>query len=413
MVAFIASGPGSLTVSNSTISENSAGTTGGAIFGGGSITNCTISGNTASQGGGSIYVTSALQIGNTILNAGANGANILNGGGTVTSHGYNVSSDDGGGFLTAPGDQINTVPMLGPLQDNGGPTFTQELLPGSPAINTGDPNFTPPPLYDQRGPGYDRVFAGRLDIGSFEVQSILPTPTPTPTATATGTPCEGFTEVYHQYFDGNPPALPPGWVATNPVNPDGIFWEISNSGGPQPPSVSGNAAFINDPGSISDKLLDSPLLGQFMPPQQLSFENNYSLQSGFDGGVLEISITGVAGDAFRDIITAGGSFISGGYNGTISTSSGSPIAGRMAWTGSSNGFMTTTVNLPGSVGIQTFKLRWRMASDNSTSGAGWRIDNVVIYGFFSTPCPQPTQTPTPSATATATVPPTPTPTPTP
>ena len=42
---------------------------------------------------------------------------------------------------------------LAPLEDNGGPTFTRALLLGSPAINTGDPNFNPPPFYDQRGPG--------------------------------------------------------------------------------------------------------------------------------------------------------------------------------------------------------------------------------------------------------------------
>ena len=60
--------------------------------------------------------------------------------------------------------------MLGPLQDNGGPTLTHALLPGSPAINTGDPNFTPPPIYDQRGSPFVRVFNGRIDIGSFEVQ---------------------------------------------------------------------------------------------------------------------------------------------------------------------------------------------------------------------------------------------------
>jgi hypothetical protein len=78
--------------------------------------------------------------------------------------------------------------MLGPLQDNGGPTFTHVLLTGSPAINTGDPNFTPPPLFDQRGPGYNRVFNGRIDIGSLEVQLILPTPTPTATGTPTATP---------------------------------------------------------------------------------------------------------------------------------------------------------------------------------------------------------------------------------
>ena len=81
-------------------------------------------------------------------------------------------------YLTGPGDQINTDPMLGPLQDNGGPTFTHALLPGSPAIDAGDPNFTPPPFYDQRGPGFDRVVNGRIDIGSFEVQGPTPTATP-------------------------------------------------------------------------------------------------------------------------------------------------------------------------------------------------------------------------------------------
>ena len=51
-------------------------------------------------------------IANTILNAGALGANIFNSGGTITSVGYNLSSDDGGGYLTGPGDQINTDPLL-------------------------------------------------------------------------------------------------------------------------------------------------------------------------------------------------------------------------------------------------------------------------------------------------------------
>src|SRR5207247_4075922 len=84
------------------------------------------------------------------------------------SLGYNLRIDYGGCFLTATADQINTDPMLGPLQDNGGSTFTHELLSGSPAINAGDPSFTPPPDYDQRGPGFPRVVNGRIDIGAFE-----------------------------------------------------------------------------------------------------------------------------------------------------------------------------------------------------------------------------------------------------
>src|SRR5262249_37896327 len=130
-----------------------------------------------------------LELGGTILGAGGSGENIFNDGATVTSLGYNVSSDSGGGFLTGPGDQIDTDPMLGPLQANGGPTFTHALLPGSPAIDAGDPNFTPPPFYDQRGPDFWRVRNGRIDVGSFEVQAgATPTPTATATASATETP---------------------------------------------------------------------------------------------------------------------------------------------------------------------------------------------------------------------------------
>lgn len=178
-------------IQNSTISGNTAlgggsfGGHGGAIYGGGTITNCTISGNTANHQPGGIYAITPVELAHTILNS---DQNIVNVGTTVTSHGYNISSDDGGGFLTGPGDQINTDPLLGPLQNNGGPTQTHALLPGSPAIDAGDPNFTPPPDYDQRGPGFVRVFNGRIDVGSFELQ-----PTPTPTPTATSTPTATFT----------------------------------------------------------------------------------------------------------------------------------------------------------------------------------------------------------------------------
>jgi hypothetical protein len=178
---------GEVTFNNSTLSGNYANLSTGGIEGNGTITNSTISGNN----GGGISVTGTLEIGNTILNAGAPGPNISNNGGTVTSHGYNVSSDDGGGYLTGPGDQINTDPMLGPLQDNGGPTLTHALLPGSPAIDTGDPNFTPPPFYDQRGPRFRRVFNGGIDIGSFEAQPQpppFPTPRPRPTPPPRPTP---------------------------------------------------------------------------------------------------------------------------------------------------------------------------------------------------------------------------------
>jgi Tol biopolymer transport system component len=178
------------TIQNSTFSGNSSILDGGAILNDGQVTinNSTISDNQAGRNGGGIYNNDhkTVEMTNTIFKAGASGANIFNNGGTVTSHGYNLTSDSGGGFFHAIGDQIDTNPLLGPLQDNGGPTLTHELLTGSPAINAGTPNFTPPPLYDQRGIGHDRVFGGRIDIGSFEVQVLLPTPTPSATPPANG-----------------------------------------------------------------------------------------------------------------------------------------------------------------------------------------------------------------------------------
>jgi hypothetical protein len=182
-----------LQISNSTISGDSA-QTGGGIDNesddGGAIayiSNATFSDNSASDsGGGSVFNfaqgsgSAVVHLNDAILQGGATGGNILSQGGAVISHGYNLSNDSCGGFLTGPGDLINIEPMLGPLQDNGGPTLTHALLPGSPAIDAGDPSFTPPPFHDQRGPGFNRIANGRVDIGSFETQGPRPTPIPRP-----------------------------------------------------------------------------------------------------------------------------------------------------------------------------------------------------------------------------------------
>ena len=177
-----------LTIVNSTISGNTVGDPdygygGGIATGSGvvppalTITNSTVSGNSAATCGGVCGGTVEIQ--NTILNANASG----NIGGTVTSRGYNVCSDDAGGLLTGPGDQINTDPLLGPLRDHGGPTLTHMPMRGSPAIDAGDPSFTPPPDHDQRGACFLRVFGGRIDVGSVETQPrprcVTPAPRPT------------------------------------------------------------------------------------------------------------------------------------------------------------------------------------------------------------------------------------------
>ena len=223
-------------------------------------------------------------------------------------------------------------------------------------------------------------------------------------STATPPPCNGeLITPLDEKFDGiTPPDLPPFWTAINGIDPDGVLWQTSNSGLPSPPyDTAPNAAWVNDPPVVSDKYLDAPAeaVSSFESSYvRLTFQHNFNLEAseldpdlGFDGGVLEISVDG--GNTFQDITTRG-SFESGGYTRTIATNRGSPIAGRPAWSGNSGGFITTVVNVAPEL-LHTV-LRWRMASDNTGSSEGWRVDttNVVWCHFSGTPTP----TPTPSAT---------------
>src|SRR6266478_131593 len=152
-------------ITSTTISGNSGGALFNDCLSNAGISNSTISGNAAgvhniwsmgignstfsSTSGINIYnetvfgQPASIVIGSTVLNASPSQPNIFNNG-IISSNGYNILNDDGGGYFNGPGDQINTDPMLGPLQDNGGPTLTHALLPGSPAIDAGNPNFTPP-----------------------------------------------------------------------------------------------------------------------------------------------------------------------------------------------------------------------------------------------------------------------------
>jgi predicted outer membrane repeat protein len=159
-----------LTVTNSTVSDNNAGLGGGGIFGRyirsatpPTLTNSTVSNNSAGRyGGGGLLIFGNAILANTIV--ADNGTTTPNCNRVLDSLGYNLTDDDSCGF-TAPGDLVVTDAMLGPLQDNGGPTETHALLAGSPAIDAGSPDC-PPPTTDQRGVA--RPQGAGCDIGAFE-----------------------------------------------------------------------------------------------------------------------------------------------------------------------------------------------------------------------------------------------------
>ena len=143
------------------------------------VTNSTLSGNSADVSGGGIYNDAGTLNLNSSIVAHSTGGDGERTAGTVNAQ-YSLIKNSSPGFVngTNTGNVIGTDPMLGPLQDNGGPTFTHALLTGSPAIDMGDPSFTPPPDFDQRGTGFPRVVNNRIDIGAFEVQTLPTCPQP-------------------------------------------------------------------------------------------------------------------------------------------------------------------------------------------------------------------------------------------
>jgi hypothetical protein len=167
---------GTATVTNSTISGNYAGEYGGGIYDYRSatltLTNSTVSSNLASSGGG-IWNSGTLHTRNTIIAGSSTDDGFGDLAGNLGSWGYNLIGSTSGGSGFDPTDLLNVDPRLGPLQDNGGPTFTRALLPGSPAINAGDNSDSPP--FDQRG--LERIVGGRIDIGAYELQSLTSTTT--------------------------------------------------------------------------------------------------------------------------------------------------------------------------------------------------------------------------------------------
>jgi len=190
-----------LNIVNSTFSGNSA-NGGGAVMSDGiaTVTNSTLTGNTAIANGGGIANQPNVQVGirNSILALNTTvticGGNCPNGSpdlfGDFTSQGHNLigKSDGSTGFTNGSnGDHVGSVaspldPRLGPLANNGGPTFTCALLVGSPALDAGSNAISDAAglTTDQRGTGFIRKADSAdadttqiVDIGAFEARASV------------------------------------------------------------------------------------------------------------------------------------------------------------------------------------------------------------------------------------------------
>jgi chitodextrinase len=166
-------GGGDLQITNSTFAANAS----DFEFGGAiatfapdakllDVVACTIAGNEAGEEGGGIYIEpgSRLRLENSIVagNSAFTAAPDLRGA-IETQAGVNLVASTAGidgvfGGIVAP-------PQLGPLADNGGPTWTMLPLPGSPVVDAGGTTTLP---VDQRGAA--RVAGPAADIGAVELQ---------------------------------------------------------------------------------------------------------------------------------------------------------------------------------------------------------------------------------------------------
>ena len=227
---------GSVSLSNSTLSGNSSGDDGGGIFnyrGAVSLSNSTLSGNSSGDNGGGIYTddSTVLIVNSTITGNSASGvgggislrADNFNDDERLTLHNSIVAGNTDNGTApdvlavgdvandlivenslignttgsgitsaTGTGNILDQSALLGSLADNGGPTLTHALLPGSQAIDAGNNDLglgidNVVLTTDQRGETFDRIRFGTVDIGAFE-SSFVAEAAPVVTGIKVGSP---------------------------------------------------------------------------------------------------------------------------------------------------------------------------------------------------------------------------------
>jgi hypothetical protein len=293
----IASYYGKITVSNSTISGNTANNSGGGINnyeGTINLTNATLSGNTATYGGGFCNLNGTLNIANTIIANSTSGGDYASPiGGTIGTNTNNLVEDgsitNASSTPTGSGN-ISGDPFLGPLTNNGGPTFTMALGANSPAIAAGNAaisNAAPINGLDQRGVTRSSTAPS---IGAYEAPTSTPTAplvvgTPPPTSTGGSStvtlydPVTGLatgTAVPFPGFSG------PITVVSGDFNNDGVADIIAGAGFGGGPAIA---------------ILDSQT-GEVM-------EAFFAFDQAFTGGVF-VAVQDVNGDGILDIIAGAG-----------------------------------------------------------------------------------------------------------
>ena len=183
------------------------------------------------------------------------------------------------------------------------------------------------------------------------------------TTTIVGTDFEGSTD------------LPTGWTATTTGAGSGWVVDTDSNGS----DAGTNVLFAASVPSVGESILTSPEM-EVLPDMEISFLHNYHLETGYDGGVLEVSVSGNDWADLLEEVPGGTEILEGGYNESIlgNTDYQSPIVGRPAWSGRSDGYIPTRIKIPPFWEGLDIRFRWILGDDITSSRPGWSVDNIDI-----------------------------------
>lgn len=316
--------------------------------------------------------------------------------GSFANAGFTIVSAGPNGMLD-PGETVTVALRIQAVDNSGG--CTTSAFTGTLGGTGGATDPTPP------SQNYGAICAGGPAVTrnfTFTVSPSLACGTPVTVSLslqdgafnygtlAYSLPTGSLLASFAENFDGvAAPALPVGWTTT--FSGSGTAATTSTSF----PDTAPNDIFLSVATAVGLSEVATPTIA--LPggaPSQLSFRNLFNTERNSDGLVLEISING---GPSQDILAAGGTFVSGGYNSTLGTSYSNPLPGRMAWSGLSGGtasapaYITSVVNLPSAASGQNIRLRWRQGSNGTYVpgfNPGSRIDTITVRRSNCAPIPQ-------------------------
>ncbi len=185
------------------------------------------------------------------------------------------------------------------------------------------------------------------------------------------------TNFAENFDEATAPSLPDGW-GTSDLHSRASWTTEAGIDFSAP-----NAVYCPDSDFADIVYLTSPKIAMANGPSQLRFRQSFNLEDTYDGGILQISI---AGQPFKEIEAAGGTFEQGSYVEALSQQGDSGCATELhdakAWSGDSDGFESVVIHLPVAAEGKSVQFRWVCGTDCQNADligiGGWWIDDIAI-----------------------------------